>query len=282
MTLLLVVTLIAVLGVVPPSTSQAASAVRLQWPTFLANGLAAVAALASVAVAILVFLTAKRWRAEIPRARQVANIPGLLQEMYTNKRFVDTSGKECTFRDYREGARSVLNACDCADTPACEFHKKSLQDGKHDHNQQTTENRFCYALSLSLQNVGLMAFVGALPLQVVFAMMAPLILEDWGLCRFLVGQIRRDKNPDTGSQGDVTGSFRRRHADWLACVAAIYLKAVWGDSQQTKRLINRAGGADGQLGPLANREKEIRTRETQCMQRSTIDFVMDLRNKAGL
>ena len=241
--------------------------------------------LAAFFVSFLALWCSWRWRQQVARPEQIANVPKALRDDYLSESFPgDQEDERVEIRDYRLVARERVDAddaCTNAECGAregkcgyCAFVERSTAS---DHKPCTPiENRFCYALSLALEDVGHMALVGALPLDVVVSRAAPLIVEDWGYCRHLVQKIRGA----WGAKGSPIGSWERRHGEWLACVAAMYL-AVWGaEVPRVKKLLERAGGIER----LVVREEELFAREERLLATlspSAKTFTRKLRKRLG-
>lgn len=68
--------------------------------------------------------------------------------------------------------------------------------------------------------------MGAVPLDAALATGAGLFVEDWMFCHARVRDLRANPESLTGVTGNEIGAvgFDRRHGEWLACVAAVWLE----------------------------------------------------------
>jgi hypothetical protein len=104
---------------------------------------------------------------------------------------------------------------------------------------------------IAMQRIGLYASEGAMPLPVIMEINGPQILEDWICCKELLKKIREENKRTYQSKLP----FQRRHAEWLACVAAIWCKNnISGCELQIKIIENDMK----QFGGTIAREREIR------------------------
>lgn len=83
-----------------------------------------------------------------------------------------------------------------------------------------------------LQRLGLAAFFGSAPLGMLLADVSGRIVADWVLCEAWVRRYREGSphHPPLApiAGGDAPGApYQRRHGEWLALVAAIWLGARW-------------------------------------------------------
>lgn len=80
------------------------------------------------------------------------------------------------------------------------------------------ENQLAYQLSIVLERLGIAAFSGAVPLRLLLPLAADQILEDWTLCKPWVDGYRA-----IPAHAGISPPFHRRYAEWLACVAALWM-----------------------------------------------------------
>lgn len=180
----------------------------------------------------------------------LAGVPELLHRAYLNREFVH-DGTILTFQT----ARETFGVRDAA------FRDASLLRG-------TVENRLAYEMTVAIERVGIMVLAGAIPLMLVLAQCAGKIIEDWATCVVLIEDIR---GPETGMPTGEYRPWRRRHGEWLACVASMYLDATspnheWrvlaeqalGDRDEIRRKERRLRLAERDLMPPATRRSIAR------------------------
>lgn len=132
------------------------------------------------------------------------------------------------------------------------------------------ENAFAYEVGLALQRVGSSVYTGSLSLDLVLATNGYELVEDWVYCSALVeDRIRRSADPRSVS--DLTVPFARRHAEWLASIAIVYMKKKWV-SPQTDTFLRFFGG----LKHAREREKLIREAEPELMPETVRKRVEEL------
>jgi hypothetical protein len=124
------------------------------------------------------------------------------------------------------------------------------------------QNRYTHELSLELQRLGAMVLAGAIPVNLVLAFHGYSIIEDWGYCSPLLEcKIRGTKTPmreiDIDQKMEIP--FHRRHAEWLACAAAIYMSQYFKGGNLDELLLSFGNDMEG----IREREKAIRESETE-------------------
>lgn len=200
------------------STSEPGSALDI---------LTAVSPIASAFVAAVAVMLTWRINSAMRRQEQVNNIPRLFLEEYVDAKIArpiqvpDTDGGTTltTLQEARECVR-----CLARDRGAWEGFLERSRD------ERKWENRIAYEISLAIQKVGASVFVGAIPLDFVLATGATQIVSDWGYCHRLVQRIRDDFPPLEATRFYLAKQvgYHRRHGEWLAYVAAIWLHQKWG------------------------------------------------------
>lgn len=188
----------------------------------------AVIAFGSLIVAYLILRSAIRLRSDSAMPTQLSAIPDFIASQYLDRRLpaplkLGNTNLE-TLREAREHARRHVSPKPGKASNAArdKFLLATLSD-------EAWQNDFAYELSLGLEQVGAWIMAGAIPLRVVLALHSSQILEDWGYCSRLVNQrIRQDGlSPNNPAKDDDSVYFERRHAEWLACAAAVYVRRNW-------------------------------------------------------
>lgn len=156
-------------------------------------------------------------RRELSFSEHIANAPEFLYKEYINRELakpITIDGQE--YNTLREARNAITKR----------IGKKERQGLTSIKDEAW--NEFTYQLSIALQNVGLMILAGAVPIKLVLPNVAGLIVEDWNLCSKIV-EARRTVAPmlKTSKKLSAPIYFQRRHAEWLATAAAIYLYNYW-------------------------------------------------------
>lgn len=189
----------------------------------------------SVVVAGIALRIAFRFESAQLRSAQVATAPELLLADYLKIPLAEPvrigNARIKTLADARQRPVSYLQAFldgkDGTQGQWPNFVDKSTRLG-------TWENTVAYALSLSLQRLGTLTLSGAVAVDVVSPMYAVAILQDWMVCEALVEKIRSaDAIVDSRSK---KVPFQRRHAEWIALAAALYLSENWTGGSINKLL----------------------------------------------
>ena len=228
--------------------------------------LTAIGALVSATIAAIAIWHAKRARSEVSWPDQIANLPDFFRNEYTERAFVppvevSSTHKLHTLKDARLLLHQGLLSQETnrIDQVLGEFHRNTLEIG-------TWQNRFAYELSLGLQSVGAMVLAGAIPLGWVLAVNGTQIIEDWIYCSRLVQERIRASNRINAK--NLTGpnhvGYHRRHGEWLAYAAAIYVSQNW-EGDYIDHLLRQMGD----LKFIREREREIRQLESGIIPRST-------------
>lgn len=183
--------------------------------------------LANVVVFLATFCTAFLFRRELGLAEKTRNLPDFLGRDYLDRPLsspLKIGDEEVSnLKDARVFVREELRRKEGeTDEAARERFLNSTSAKGSWHNQ------YAHELSLELQRLGAMVLAGAIPVNLVLAFHGYSIIEDWGYCSKLVKDHiqRTTKSPtrEVDIDGEkVTIPFHRRHAEWLACAAAIYM-----------------------------------------------------------
>ena len=109
----------------------------------------------------------------------------------------------------------------------------------------TEEGQFAEQFGLEIQRLGFRILCGAVPLLPVLSVYSVTILEDWSYCKIHIEKVIRKKSP---LPFDIKPEFSeidwsRRHGEWLACIAAVYLYKR-SSGKKVSRLVALAGEID--------------------------------------
>src|SRR5574341_289258 len=96
-------------------------------------------------------------------------------------------------------------------------------------NEGSPQNRVAFETSWALQNLGSAAFTGVLPLNMLLAIAADVVIDDWLLCRAFVKDYQeREKSIALTQTNDAPPvNYHRRHAEWLVLVAVAWMARHW-------------------------------------------------------
>ena len=192
----------------------------------------AIAGALSALIALFAVFQALRFRSESSVPEKIANLPEYLSKQYVDRVF------EIRHKNGRRRTITLRDARLLAKRDISPRRGESIAAARHRFVAATLEvgswqNRFAYEVSIGLEWVGAMVLSGAIPLVLVLSLDSLLIIEDWVYCKQLVANVIRGQQPplpkDRGYRPFV--GFHRRHAEWLACAAAIYISDNWTSTQ---------------------------------------------------
>lgn len=234
-----------------------------EWAT-IAPVVSSLAALATVIVAYLALRATIRFRSELSLSEQIGNVPDLYVKEYLYRQFstplrVGTQELH-TLKDARALAKEEITPRD-NETP--EQAKERFLNATLDSNW---ENKFVYELSLALEQVGAMILVGAIPLELVLAINGDQIVDDWMYCsRFIEKRLRNPQVAPTSRVHDAKNIYyHRRHGEWLAYAAAIWLFQKW----EGGHLIDLEA-TFGNVETMRKRELELRQVDSELIPETT-------------
>ena len=127
-----------------------------------------------------------------------------------------------------------------------------------------------------LQDAGVAAISGAIPLRLVLSDAAHVIVEDWKYAKDYLENWREKSAERVHATGSPSVLWSRRHGEWLVCVAAIYLWVYW-DCAGTRKLMS---DPRLQLKYCLHREEELRQNEWDLSPPQVIAEIRDLRGRA--
>lgn len=210
-----------------------------------------IATIGMLVAAVLQLLAIYNFRQELAYSEQVNHIRDLYIGEYIDRRFLNPVVIEGeTYATLKEVRRIVQKRLDGKSLDEQrrilnEFREATLR-------QNTWENAFAYQLTLAQERVGELVLSGVLPLETILSMNGYQILEDWAYSsRLIEAEIQKPEDP-VSVRGSVP--FKRRHAEWLACIAALYTTKHWR-SQRLSLFIDYIGARATIL------EKELNIRQ---------------------
>ncbi|MCK4953257.1 hypothetical protein KAS14_05695 [Candidatus Bathyarchaeota archaeon] len=208
-------------------------------------------------IAIFAIYRAFRFRQELSFPEQIANIPEFLRREYAYRKF-----DENKFKTLEQARNEIRNITKIKRMNVKEIQKEILE------NEDSWYNKFAYQASIGLQHIGLMILVGAIPIKLVLPDIGKLIIEDWSYCSELIEKKLREDvlTLKTDKKYSKKIHFSRRHAEWLAYAAALYLYNYW-EGEKTNELLLRLFGKNVEL--IRKRERELRESEPALISDTT-------------
>lgn len=240
--------------------------------------------LASLFIALLMFIIAYitllatiKFRSELSFPEQISNIPDILNEEYLKRQFsppAKTNERELyNLKDARLLIQDELKlkGDETLEQARDRFLTSTLQDFRdHDYYWQ---NKFAYEVSLGLEQVGIMILTGAIPLNLVLVLCAYQIIEDWGYCSILVKEKIRGNDAPIPKSQDYKESvvFHRRHGEWLAYAAAIYMYKNYSGER-----LNYLISLIGEIEKIKKHEKKLRKFDSAIIPHSVNKNIEDI------
>jgi hypothetical protein len=138
-------------------------------------------------------------------------------------------------------------------------------------------NRAVPEMAHCLQQIGLSTFLGAVPLPLVFAVIGDDIVLDWLIVQPHIAQLN-EKQPILSRKNTRTPVLaKRRHAEWLATIAYLWLNSNW-DCRNLhggilQRMLEKIPKSE-----LVKRVKDITYADADLLSTSTTDSVKRLIN----
>lgn len=193
------------------------------------------------------------YRQRLSLREQIANVPEFIFKEYKNRELpspLKANGKEFkTLFDVRDILRGTLKVNSNSDLAE---YKKIIYN----------------EISRALQNIGLVTLVGAIPIRLVLPDIAAVIAEDWNYCRDFVEKELREDKIILKKKKELTDKqihFSRRHGEWLACAAVIYLhRRRWRGAK-----VDIIFKPFGKIEDIEKREQELRENEPDLSKKTS-------------
>jgi len=174
------------------------------------------------------------------QSHDLAAIGQFIRDVYAERDFTlakapkNEDGSEMKLRQAKTSARDQFE------------HNPNLWKSESHVSKETWQNTTAYETSIALETLGIAVFTGLVPLRLLLAEHADSIVDDWLFCVPWV-ESYRDREA-AKSRVETTKStnvqFYRRHAEWLAYVAALWIVDHW-NYKWGHHLINENGGPAG-------------------------------------
>jgi hypothetical protein len=131
----------------------------------------------------------------------------------------------------------------------------------------TWQNEVAYEIALMLEQIGVAVFTGLVPLRMVLALYGARFVKDWLLCRSWVRSYQ-----DRAEMVSHHISYHRRHGEWLALVAAMWMDENW-TYPNSKRVLSECGGTDGARARISDLSKVDETLMPRSVQEDIKELV---------
>lgn len=100
----------------------------------------------------------------------------------------------------------------------------------------TWQNKVAFEIGISLQRLGSLAFFGAIPIGWLLHLNSDQIIDDWLLCRAWIKDYQ-DKQQTSLVKWTIETPFHRRHAEWIALAASIWMSQYCSGYKPAERII---------------------------------------------
>ncbi|MBI5296598.1 MAG: hypothetical protein HY869_14060 [Chloroflexi bacterium] len=197
-----------------------------------------------ISLLIALISVAFAWRStkaanrSVSNARQSLDLTGLskfIKEEYADRDFQSTNAPKIKNKIVSKLRAAKTHGWKQFSENPTLWNEESRVDKRN-----TWQNATAFEIGVALERLGAAAFSGLLPLQLLLALYGDSIVDDWLLCRSWIVSYRERESQIKNKQEI---SFYRRHAEWLALVAAVWLNNQWHYPNST-RLIKEYGGLD--------------------------------------
>ena len=91
----------------------------------------------------------------------------------------------------------------------------------------TEENQVAFHVADRMQILGMAVFSGAVPPAYVIANLGDALVDDWLICEQWVASYREKELAQFEWAHPSSVDYHRRHAEWLAILAALHMDGVW-------------------------------------------------------
>lgn len=150
-------------------------------------------------------------------------------------------------------------------------NRKSITDNQHLDNPESKDK---YELTISIQQMGMSAYLGMIPLEPILAGNAPQVVSDWTMVFDHVIHVRK-------RQFNIEEiPFQRRHGEWLALICyqwVVCQKFIL--NKETQEQIASFTDTYGGMAQVSKREKLLFSIESELVKTSTDKIVSRIRRK---
>lgn len=196
--------------------------------------------LSAVASGVAAFYAYKAIRTQNNSLAYASNVLAMnefIMNIYVNRKPITygPKGKRADFLADRERARKAF-----LKDPAA-WRSKCLANLPEDETDEALlgNRRVADEIAHSLQHLGLSVFTGVVPLKLLLASNGDGLILDWLVVKNMVDDLRRSKGMYSMLVKSETVYARRRHAEWLALVAFLWLRKNWHYAELWDNALNR-------------------------------------------
>nr|VFK23056.1 MAG: hypothetical protein BECKLFY1418C_GA0070996_113311 [Candidatus Kentron sp. LFY] len=160
-------------------------------------------------------------------------------------------------------------------------HRKSLQNKKTDFiNIDINLEKDKDKISKAVQRIGIMTYIGAIPLSYVLIMNGFQVVTDWMHIAKFVDKVRGN---NWLREGNSNIPYARRHAEWLSLVCFMYLKnSRYSVNSDTLNGISEFEKYYGSYEKILSAEKNLRQGDIQFAGSANMREVNSIRRKYWL
>ncbi|RTQ51433.1 hypothetical protein EJV47_06410 [Hymenobacter gummosus] len=122
----------------------------------------------------------------------------------------------------------------------------------------------------SLQQIGLSAFLGAVPLTLVFAVVGDALILDWLIVQPYVAQLNAAEPIRSLKNTRTPVLAKRRHAEWVTALAYLWLRTNWDCQNLYGGVLQRMKMSDSEL---VKRVEDITHADAELFTVATADSI---------
>lgn len=190
-----------------------------------------VISLLSITIAIISLVIAKKSYNLRDISFRIHSIFSVLSQEYLDRKFKSTDPPIIDKKEFNNVRLLKKKALAEINTDINKWQKEVLKDN-------SWQNKISYEIGISLERVGIATFSGAIPLSIVFALLADQIIDDWIICHTWVANHRQKEMSLTPTNIP----FHRRHAEWLSILCALWMKDHYPSYKSLEKFYEIYGG----------------------------------------
>jgi len=236
------------------------------------NYLLIIANIGLVLITLYTLYLNARYRTEPAYIQQIGNIYNFCIQEYQDK-ILNTEiaihgSRKASIREIRN---EIKNEFTSKNITRKEFYDSTLKEGNW-------KNKAVYQISICLERIGLVVLIGGIPIGYILASNGYQIVQDWAYCKELVNKKLRLKSPvqkNYSNDDNKNIYFIRRHGEWLAYAACVYMDKYWENNKyntELKEYLKEIGDID----QIKKQEKKIRQSEKSTIPKNINKTIEDL------
>lgn len=130
------------------------------------------------------------------------------------------------------------------------------------YQEASPQNAIAYETAITLETFGVAVYAGLIPLRLLLPEVGDVIIDDFLLCLSWIRSYQEKQRAYATTRVTHEVPYHRRHAEWLAAVAGLWMNEHWANFGSTPLLVEAYGSignrrervialsqADGQLMP---------------------------------